>query len=412
MYALEKAVLRERGINKIWASVDISNMTLPQIFKQYHSGYIVLSATTLDHLQYVDLNTLKQGKYTITTQTFTVWLQTLGNTKLPATQIEPKFTENRVGYIDAWQGGYAIQRVYPPTGLPSDTRPDSELTDALLYKPGLANSYLKDALVTVNGYLHRCAVTRNGLQIQGAGKTLDLCQDNRVGLLSFKKVGGYKIVGLTDDMIHRAEESLPLYRSAYAKLNIDLDGKSVLMSIGGYLTSVGFDVINPSDGLISINIPDLNVHKRITESLDKIDLSSLGLYIPDNLVHSVSVAQCIDDTTLRKYLTLSQTFFIVIDTPSLSVDYIPVENPNLFGLYELSYEPTYPLIDSLGRLPEYNKMKQGLIWTIRSGELYYRDYNFESSTLKHMDRSPRPVLPDGYHKEIGHLLEIRSMELL
>lgn len=410
MYSLVRAVLRERGINKVWSEVNIANMTLTNIFKRYYSGYIVLSAVGLDHLQYVDINTLKQSKYTVTSQPFYLWLQALGNKKLDATEVEPTFSEGRVGYIDAWQAGYQMERVYPPSGIPDSLRPNSELGDGLLNKIGMPSSYLSSALVTVNGFLHRSALTRNGLQIQGAGRTLDISQNNQVGLLSFSKVGNIQIVDIKDANI-KSDHDVPLYRSCYVHLGIDLTGKSLLFSLGGFLNTAGFEVINPESGLISLNLRAMNIHKRLLESIPHIDLESLDLYLPDNMPGSLSKDQVTNDPTLRKYLQLSQTFFVVIDTPSLSLGFTPVGSPNLFGLYETPIKPTYPMIDHLGRMPEYNTTRQGYTWVIRTGELYYKDYSFETGafTTRTGQRLPSVILPDGYNKQIGHLLEIRSM---
>ena len=413
MYTLVDAVLRESGINKVWGSVNIANMTLPQIFKKYHSGYIVLKSVGLDHDQYVDLTTLKQLRLPITTQPFYLWLNALGNTALPSTETKPTFSETRVGYTDAWSASYKMILVDPITGLPNETRSKKDLTDGFLYKEGLPARYLASALITVNGYLHRSAVHGRGLQVQGAGKTLDMSQNNQVGLLSFTKVGNIQLLGLNDEQILKGNNGRSLYDETYVNLGVDLTNKSLLMSLGGYLNTAGVEVINPETGLIRLRVSRMNFHKRILESMNKIDLTSLNLYRPDHLPGSISITQCIDDVAIRAYLKLSQTFFIIIDTPGIAINRVPIDNVKLFGLYESVTEPMWPMIDSLGRLPEYAKNRQGDWWVMRCGELYQKDYNFESRPISDLDRISNSVVPpSGYHKEIGHMVEIRSMKPL
>ena len=413
MYTLVKAILREKGINKVWEQVDISNMTIPNIFKKYHSGYIVLSSPLLDHLQYVDLQVLKSTKIPINTQTFTMWLQTLANNKLPATEEEPKFSEGKIGYIDAWQAGYKIVRADPQTGLPNDKRIDTDLTDALLTKESILPSKLSQVLVTVNGFLHRTGVTKAGLVIKDASKTVDISRKNHVGIISFAKLAPMEIIGLKTEQILKVDDETPLYNSAFINLGRDISSKSIIMSLGGFFNAGGIEVINPEKGIIKLQLTTANLHKRLMESIGKIDLKPLGLFMPSNMPRSIPVAQAIDDVTIRKYLLLSQTFFVIIDTPSLSVKRLMLENIPKFGAYESFTEPKLPLITSLGLLPEYNKTLMGDYWVVRCGELWQKDYNYETGSIADMDRLPPPKIPTkGYHKEIGHLLEIKSMQII
>lgn len=412
MYTLERAVLREKGLNKLWTNVDISNMTLPNIFKKFHSGYIVLSTTAMDHLQYVDFLTLKSVPLPINTQPFAQWLTTLGNTKLPATEKEPEFVEGTLSYIDVWSGGYTVRRCNPSTGLPSNTVSPLEQTDALITKDGMPNYHFASAVITVNGLMHRSALTAHGLQVQQASRSLDISQTNKLGLLSFSKLGTIKILGIEQDQIQKNEDRVPLYKNAYVSLGMDLTGKSIVMSLGGYFNSGGIEIINPTAGLISLDMQSMNLRQRIMESLDVIDLKDLDLEDNTEYPGSVSVPQIIDDWTIRKYLTISQTFFIVIDAPALGVGHEMVDNVKPYGLYECTAMPTAPLIDHLGRLPEYVRTQQGDVWVLRTGELYSKDYNYETAPLINLDRLPPQVYPaQGYHKEIGTLLIMRSQQL-
>ena len=210
MYTLVKAVLKERGINQVWAEVDIANMTVPNIFKKYHSGYLALKSAVMDHIQYVDLQALKATKIPMNSQPFTQWLQTLGNTKLPAPETEPQFSSGIIGYADAWQVGYKIERADPQTGLPNTVRVETDLTDALLTKTSVTANKFSDVLVTVNGFLHRCAATKAGLLVKEAGSTLDLSKKNQVGIISFAKLAKMDIVGIYKEHIQAANADIPI----------------------------------------------------------------------------------------------------------------------------------------------------------------------------------------------------------
>lgn len=413
MYTLVKAVLKERGINQVWAEVDIANMTVPDIFKKYHSGYLALKSVVMDHIQYVDLQALKATKIPMNTQPFTQWLQTLGNTKLPATETEPKFSSGIIVYADAWQVGYHVERADPQTGLPNPVRVETDLTDALLTKPSVAPTKFVDALVTINGFLHRCAATKAGLLVKEAGSTLDLSMKNHVGIISFAKLAPMEIVGIKPEQIQAANPDVPIYKSCFINLGRDLTNKSIIMSLGGFFNMAGIEVVNPTTGIIKLTLTRAQIHKRLLESLGKINLKPLDLFIPENTPKSIPAAQAIDDVTIRKYLTLSQTFFVVVDTPALSVNRLMLDRVPRSGLYESKREPRLPMITSLGLLPEYNKVKQGNFWLLRAGQLYSKDFNYETGSVERIDRMPPQALPTkGHHKEVGHLLEIRSMQII
>lgn len=387
MYHYVSATLRKRGKNQVWQSVDIAQLTLLQLFDRYADGYVTLTNPALGVGQYhVDLNALKHTAVPYAGGlAFENWIQSTNMPILPAIP-EPTFTTDRILYSNAAQAQYTINRILPFDYDPGTAEPleichddlDAQgqslnyraMTNLEITRNGINyDDFHRYILVSVNGFYHRSTITATGLQIIDGAKSGDICGMNNVGLVSFRPVGAITQLAITDAMISKQSPANPFSEEMYINLGIDITGKSVMASLGGYLhvedpcvTVVG---LNP--GIVKLRFSNIDLAERYFESLETIDTRSWGLTTSKIRSRAVVVDELYSDDVLRKLVKCPQSFIIVVDAPLLFAETMPINAPEIIGLYDVPEEPRYPLRAPSGRGIEYwRHFSIGAGWRIRT----------------------------------------------
>lgn len=137
-----------------------------------------------------------------------------------------------------------------------------------------------------------------------------------------------------------------------------------------------------SDSTIVINWYKLNYAHRYFEQRRYMDMSSLGLSTSVNNPSQVSVEEFYSNETIKRYLELSQSFIIVLDSTDpldFFIDYKMLESSKLPGTYYNHEEPNYPMQIGLGRLGNYWKTFDDQKWVLSVEESYYYYYGFETT---------------------------------
>lgn len=410
MYTYIEAVLRERGLNKIWQIVDIKNLTMSTIFNRFVSGHIKVVHPQLDDPQYIDLEELKASNLPIKNITFTEWLKSLGNRAIPAYDTEPKYIKKTISYADAWMVGYIPEKMHPTYGL-NYTLFDDQNTDIYLTRNDVESSLIQDyGMVSINGYLHLCLPYKKGLQVVNGMKTINKMNRNNIGIISFEKVGKIDYSKVNDNQLMAVRSDASLYEGVFIHLHKDIRNKSIFFVSGGYINAGGsiLTVINPEIGLIKLNISKLNLERRIIESINDLDLD-LGMTKNDNMPNMLNLSELRSDDVIRKYITSNHSFIVIVDSPVLYHEYMPISNVPLFGFYESKEFPKYPIVTHLGRLIEFVAFKKDEHWSIRSNEHFQKKYNFETRAISGLNNFNDIITVNGYEKEIGQQLIIGSM---
>lgn len=415
MYQLVSAVLRQKGKNHTWVNHDISLETLGTVFTKYQDGYITLTNTAIAPTPlFVDYELLKSAAVTFVNLPFENWLGTLGNIPLPHSLTEPTITSNKVRFSDASQARFSVTRIHPtfvmdPCG-PNPVFTPNEMSDLLLVKPNISIEDLNDyVLCTVNGFLHRASFNEIGLQIPYGALSIDVCNDNKVGLISFKEIGKLTQLPITSNMIHRMN-NFPYQHEVYIETGLDLTDKSVMVSLGGYLhveDSV-VDVISPDEGIIKLTFDKINLIRRLYEMRKYLNLDSLPFLRSDIRKDAVSVLDFHSDANLLSYLTMAQSFIIIVDAPILYTNKVLLAKPGLPGFYEHITEPISPLQSPTGRLLEYWYRLEYDRWVISVGENLFRNYLHETRGWLQEINVDDTNQRDGLDYAICHLLEITS----
>lgn len=409
MYQYVAAIAKDKDPRSQWQTTDVHQLTFNEMRQRYSDVLFHLSNPALPGERWISLKDLLTVGVRLD-MTPVNWLAQWGNKPLPDKEGAPTIEKGHVLYRDAWQAGYKFHHIQPG-GPINDNLPLSDRTSLLLQKTNLdyADMHSK-VLVTVNGLLHLTDYNSDGLHVIQGGKTVQHAARNHVGIINFADVGALSFTPITSGIIEKGlDTDLDLAECLYLNLNQDLTGKTVMLSIGGYLHTLDnvYQVVNPVEGIVKVRLRHVNLMHRIFESRDIISLSSMALTSHQMNSGLVSPTELFSDTVIESYMTLPQSFAIVVDAPNLYVEKRPLEKAKLPGLYYNSYEPTVPMQLRTGLMPEYWSREEWGKWVLSVTDNLSRNYHFETLDWReegYVDPGLEPH--DQYDYSIAHLMEI------
>ena len=410
-YTYLRSLVLPRTASSQWTEAQLGNMPVYEIYLQFSKIIHVANRTGVTGEIYIDFSEL-QPDHAHSQLTLINWLATMDLITLPMLASLPTDRIRYIQYMDAAQAGYVanLSKIGEPHPefLPPELLPDlgvyriKSSTDA----PQLHTK----AIVTVNGLLHMTQTDGTYLFIKNGAVTTRMSQEAYIGIISFYGIGSIEKIPITNEMIY--EEIVG--RSLFERLDIELPqsaiGKTVLLSVGGYLWLPEPEICwMSSPDTLSISLEKSPYLNRYYESRDFIDLSSLNLTVDPSNPGLVSVSEITSDATIRKYLTLSQSFVMVLDAPSIFYRRHYIESMGVPGNFVTHQNPMYPLVTGYGRLAEYWKRYEDDHWAINISHghlnnhlLDYRDQ--DTIDIINAQRYPNRT----YQRSRGYLLEIGS----
>lgn len=362
MYQLVRSRYRLDRRSGRWQEADLSNALVATLSAKYGDVYLYIEypgagGTILKALRWTNVSNLIVGvSPTVTVQ---AWLTSLGNKTLP---FEAKLPDERlrlVKYAQAWHCGYNA-RPLGRNGNVNSTESKFAKEDLLLTHPDFTPEKIRDnTLISVNGYYHLTDWTNDGVRIYDGNSTVRKCNDNQIGIYSFEKIGKLKYVPITDAMITVGENST-LWNGTYLTMpaNVDITNKTVLFVAGGYLNVLSNVYERVNDRTWRINFGAMVFLDRILASIQQIDLSSLGLEFDPKDPTRIDVAQLRSDAVIRAYLKLTQTFFVVVDSPSFFQEYRPIESLRAPGRFVDVKVEQIPLVGAYGKMLDYHNIRE------------------------------------------------------
>lgn len=363
MYVLVRARYRADRRAGRWQEVDLANEAIGTLSANYGDIYLYIQypgagAPIVKALHWVSIEaTLNQYNPTLTVQQ---WLTALGNKTLPFDTKLPNEAIRLVKYAQAWHAGYNVQAV-ADSGLPNPLLASEYKKDLLLTHPTHKPQAVRDwCLISVNGYFHLADWTDNGVRIIDGNTTSRLSNDNQIGLYSFETIGKLKFVPITDDMIIPASETTPLWDATYLKLpsDVDLTNKTVLLVTGGYLNVLSDVYERVNDDTWRLSFGRMMFLNRYIQSVQDMDLTSLGLETTEGDETLFNAQQLKNDSVIRAYLTLSQSFFVIVDSPSFFQSFEPVQYLNEPGRFIDGANEQLPLVGAYGKMLDYHIIKE------------------------------------------------------
>lgn len=414
MYRFVSSYLKPRGAANTYENIDISLQTIEYIQRQYIDGYIELSNPTLTDNIFITIQEFRELKLPHRlNQTFEYWLAYIKNATIYGTEDRPNYTTSLVRARNIIQAGYSFN-LCKRTLDPEAPIAIGDMNDLYIYRFGVPLETLrKRSLVTINGYMHPHVPYYDGIAVVGGGSQHKLIGELTVGLLSFSKVADLQMVPITEDKITRYQPGVPYSNKVVLDLGRDLRNKSVIVVIGGFplISSPLVSIVGDESGVITIDTRTFDVVRHVNNSIGDINLESCGLVTPDPIkgIPPLSASYLRSDIFMLKYLTLPQSFIVVVDTPTLVVEKTTVPPTGLPSRHISMFEPNLPIMDSDGRVLEYWISPQNGPYIIMSRDNYYKQYLYETTQQYEPNDHTRVLPVSGFEPQSLDFLKIISV---
>lgn len=365
MYTYYGARVKEKGSRGRWKSKDVSKTTFTDLLREYQRVVLELNHRLYDETLGVDIAQIPQRLISPTsTSTVEAFLESIGNASLPLLDELPPLDVVYANFLDANQADFLIKPVntifHHEVPLPKEDQYDLRLTHPKVDPKTLFDT----SIMTVNGLFHRTNYTGDSVNIlEGAinGRHADLYQ---VGIYHLGQLGNVQTVPIRTRHVHHAGKEQPLGERAIIEIDerVDnLENKTVLVVIGGYLHVPGEGVVKRVGlGQYGIDFKDYPLAQRFFEMDSLLDLHRVKRHLDTstNNPDQIHVETLYSDNVIQEILQLSQSFFVVIDTPEVFLDIETAEFNGLSGSYITHEQPRYPLVTSNGRFREYWARKE------------------------------------------------------
>lgn len=409
MYNYQSALVLGRTIGAQWHDADLSHILVYDIFNNYTQVFLTLTNPYLDAPVHVDMNQLR-ARYSSYDGLLTQLLIDIGSETLPTVASLPNAQVRYAKYSDAFFSGYKVDTTKIGVGNLNGYTP-SELVDLKITRPGSDTDVTlihKYCLVTVNGYIHRTDCDNQNTYVYDGRKSLARCRENQAGILSFLDIGKLKQVPIDPANIYAQDTNSDLKTRAYFWVDEDLTNKSVALVLGGYLIFPEEQVFwQTSERTFAINFNAMPLIERLFESNMYLDLSFLDLDRYNNLPDLMSVPELLSDDTLKKYMTMSQSFLVIIDAPNVFTNRTHLRDCKLPGMFTAFSDPTYPLFVNYGKMAEYWKTKEDGQWSVTVRDSFLRNFVLSSRPDAQLQVvSPAGVPTQKFYHSRGYMMQI------
>lgn len=354
-YTFIGASARLKALDSTWEDVTVSSLPLSEIFSTYRGIYFEVDHQAYAHSVFLNLflmrDTLTADDLTKTPQS---WLTSIGDQSLPIVENLPMPREAWVKYEDAVKAGYSVDVINVGRNIDSQL-PSDDKNDLLIRNHRINFSEMwQYFLVSVNGFIHRCTLGPDGLYVFDGGRTKRIANNNISGLMSFRGVGKITQIPITREMITPALNNAALCEGFFVSLPDSVNGKTVILSIGGYLHVLDGAYRVVSDKMLKINFPKLDFVDRYFQSVRSINLDTLPVVKGNSNDQQILVESFFSNDTVKAYMTLPQSFVIVVDTADIYLRHYDLDNTKLPGVFQHELPAKrLPMFGSYGRILDY-----------------------------------------------------------
>lgn len=395
MYTYVRAIAQLNESQAYWLETDLSQVPMNKIAQDYSGAYVVLThPLILGELTWnmfdgvVDL--------TKTSETLEAFLVSNGNKTLPVVEGSPIVDRKHAVFGDALAADFTIKASDFTKGDNGENLPDARKPHATLTHAEHTDyvEMHKRMLANVNGFYHRTDANSKGFHIVDANKTRRKSNKNFVGLYSFGPIGQFEIEPITEDMLVFERNAQNEISQVHVKCKNGLCGKKVFIILGGYLNwpdDAGFAVNTP--GVLSMQVARYPWAERYFESFETIEMPGVNFPKVSSNPGFVARDYFRSEEFLKAYFTLSQSFMVVVDTPSMIFDREYPEVDQVPFTYFSYKRPRYPLVVSSGKHEVYWYQEEDGVWLLRGYDGKRKHYMFQTAPLLDM-----PCFDDSLYK--------------
>lgn len=407
MYTLIKAFGKPQGTSKRWVEIELGNLPINIAYKTFEKMYAVLSNPFLTNEVSLDLDLVRSqiGGLTIT---FNQFLVSNGNNALPTDDVIPEIKTKYIQYSDAFRAGYKVTPTDP------ETHPDLPISSTekdwlFLSHPEVDfEVFCKRAMVSINGYFHFVTGNKEGAWIVDGMKSNHVSHENQIGILSFDRIGDLEYIQIKPEMVYKQSDEQALKNKAYIDIGQDVTNKTIILVIAGVM-----HLLNPraffrvGETSIAIDFNNLPILERYHESRNYLDYSQLPFDRVDFNPSLIAQDDFFSDENLTAYLTMSQSFIVLLDNNDLFIEKEPIRKspwPMVMTAYK---EPKSLMIGSHGRVLDYWTQPEDNQWAVLVMDNYKRERTYNTTKKKEVAVASDvcyPYLPFTY--EYGTLYHI------
>ncbi len=413
MYALVSAIARLITPGSSWTTVNLKTLTLSQIDNTYADAYLRVSSPFWLKNRTMLFSEITQG-YEERSITIAQFFATQGSTTLPSSEGLAKITKGSIKYADAFWAGYTLDRGRYFASNGPIPRP-SEADILILSKPGVnGHVFHKNCLVSVNGLIHRVDADNNFVYVLEAGRSNYHSKRNEVGIINFRDVGELECISITPEMLFKAHPNQPFANQVYIKSPVVRENKTAALVFGGYLFLLdNLTFFRTGIDTFCLDTQSIALLERFFESKKLIDLSSLGLDYNGAHDAQISQTQLFSDAVITKWMTVSQSFLIFIDSPNITVNRIQLAPTQIAKQYLTYKEPTLPLLGGFGLLQPYWPYEDDNVFSLTVGDNIRPNYLFRTTPLSKVPNPADNRVPYGPQSyNYAYFLDIVSEKIV
>jgi hypothetical protein len=175
-----------------------------------------------------------------------------------------------------------------------------------------------------------------------------------LGFMSFREIGELSFIPIKPEMVYKQNPAQQYRYQCFVDTGVDVSEKTVMLVLGGYLHVLDEDsFFRVSDSAFCINFNKIPLIYRYYESKKYIDLSSMKIETSSFNEEQIGIAELFGDDAILAYVTLSQSFIVVLDNPDIFLDKLPLKTAPSNGSFVTAETPIYPMIAGVGKLVNY-----------------------------------------------------------
>lgn len=289
--------------------------------------------------------------------------------------------EKKILYQDAIYSGYKLDIGQMGVNLYDElARWDKEiLPDVHLYRPNVTTDYglvQNKAFVTVNGFIHQTQLIDGKLWVKNATKSMLKTRINHLGLISLSRNPQNIVkINITDDMI-TSDVGVDLYHKLFITTEQEIN-YPVLIAGGYFILPNPIHFYRVSDKTFALALNHISFIEKLFELNRYRDIfNELEITNAPDTTDAVFMTDVVSDATIRKFMTLDNTFICDLNILDLEVTKLYLNQSTLVGTYMYDQEPVYPLVAGMGKFVEYWKKIYNERYVMRTADSYYNNLLF------------------------------------